>query len=104
MTTPTEAEVQKLIQQGYCRTSNRHGLVSRIDRAEWKERLTKERTPARVDEGVRRMGGLAAAEDQYRRIYSRDTLEVGNAVSQFPASNGTVTGYRPKNRPKEASC
>ncbi|MEX3983656.1 hypothetical protein AB4Y45_32260 [Paraburkholderia sp. EG287A] len=96
MTQLTEADVKKLIQQGYCRTSNKHGHVSRIDCADWAKRLTKERSPSRVYEAVRGMGGLARAEDQYRRVYSRDTLDVGRTVSQFPSSIGTVTGYRPK--------
>ena len=97
MTPLTEAEVKNLVLQGYCRTSLRHGLVSRIDRPDWKERMAKQHAPWSHEEGltwVRNMG--SGAEDQYRRMYSRDTLEVGKAVNQFPPSGGTVTGYRAK--------
>lgn len=96
MTQLTETEVQNLVQQGYCRTSLRHGLVSRIDRRDWKEHMTKKRSPLSVEAALQGMGSIAGAEDQYRRVYSRDTREVGIAVNQFPPSNGTVTGYRAK--------
>ncbi len=76
--------IQELIRKGYRRTSNAHGMVSRVDRPDWKERL-KEMYPH--SPGV-------LNPDFYRRCVSQDTLELHNDDAQkIPNSNHDMTGY-----------
>lgn len=73
-------DIPKLIAQGYCRTSRRFGLVSRIDRKDWKEFCHKNKYP--ID------------ADWYRRCLSKDTLEVGVQYGlMFPASHDSEIEY-----------
>jgi hypothetical protein len=93
----TAADIKALIQKGYCRTLGKYGLVSRIDRADWKEHMAKEHSPWSIKDGLAwvKVLGATGAEDQFRRVDSRDTLEVGAALGKlFPPSGGTVTGFR----------
>lgn len=88
-------EAAKLIKQGYCKVSNHYGMVSRLDRPDWKEHMAKGHP-----RGLEWVDGmdLGGAEDFYRRVHSKDNLEfVDREVSALiPSSNHEVTGYRPK--------
>ena len=90
---------QALIRKGYCRISNRHGIVSRIDRSDWKEYMAKKHSPWSIEAGMEWVSFLGTnAEDHYRRCYSKDTIELGsgNRAAIFPASSSTKTGYKDK--------
>lgn len=71
--------LEQLKAKGYARTSNRHRMVSRIDRADWREHMAERAYPAKyghADKGrawVKAMG--VRAGDQYRRVYTEDTIE-----------------------------
>ncbi|KVR21647.1 hypothetical protein WK13_34480 [Burkholderia ubonensis] len=94
----TSLEVQRLKAQGYCRTSNKWGLLSRIDRPDWQQHMAERHCPWSAEQGMKWVRGLGKdAEDQYRRVYSQDSITVPRDVAkQFPPSGGTVTGYKPK--------
>lgn len=70
-------DIPTLIASGYARTSNRHGMVSRIDRPDWQEHM------ASIYPNSRPLGA-----DFYRRCVSKDTLEgfSRDDVRKFPAS------------------
>ena len=83
METRTAAELTAL---GYRRTSNKHRMVSRIDRPDWKEHLAAHlrRSVAELFiVGTNAENGLPIVSDKvsgswcdyYRRCLSRDTLE-----------------------------
>lgn len=83
-----EGRAKTLMRQGYRCTSNRHNMLSRIDRPDWKEVLAKdmhwtlEQTNAMIDS---RPG---AWQDQYRRVYSKDHITVSQAVYRKCVSSG----------------
>jgi len=92
--------VENLIASGYCRTSNKYGLVSRLDRPDWKEYMAAQHAP-RNPEGAGmdwvKLLGPSAAADQYRRCYSQDTLELGRSAGlKFPPSSGGISVYKEK--------
>src|ERR1039458_9705438 len=64
---------------GYRIVSRKYGMISRLDRDDWKEYMAEKHAPWDIEEGrkwVRALGDLHAA-DHYRRVYSKDTLEIG---------------------------
>ena len=81
----------KLIAEGYCVVSNRHGLVARLDRKDWREHMA----------GVY-PNAAALSADFYRRCLSKDVLEVGAGHRSFPNSGSGPTEYLPKE--KEQPC
>lgn len=76
-------EATRLIESGYRCVSNRHRMVARIDRPDWREHMGREHTrgfrgdPQRnLEEGMRWVDLLGAgAADQYRRVFTKDTIE-----------------------------
>jgi hypothetical protein len=83
---------EELIAAGYRRTSNRHRLISRIDREDWIAVLARHanRTRASVEETLDNGGW----QDFYRRVLSQDTIELDNArVRGIPTSGGDPVGY-----------
>lgn len=65
-------EAKRLADSGYRCVSNRHRLVSRIDRPDWREYMGQEHTG-----GLDWVNALGLhAGDHYRRVYSRDQLEL----------------------------
>lgn len=88
---------QELIDKGYCVTSRRFGIVSKIDRSDWKEYMAEKHSPWSVEEGLRWVECLGNdAEDHYRRCYSQDQIEFGSysRVKGLPKSHTTITGFR----------
>lgn len=75
--------------QGYRITSRKYGMISRIDRDDWKEYMAEKHAPWDIEEGrkwVRVLGDLHAA-DHYRRVYSKDTLEIGSKALKLKIPN-----------------
>jgi hypothetical protein len=82
---------EELTAQGYCRISNKYGIVARVDRADWWEALEdhfRRNMPIRTEAEVGRWA------DYYRRGISQDRLEVGPEIARnVPQSNHNPTGY-----------
>ena len=81
-------EAHDLEAQGYRRISNRHCLLSRLDRPDWVDHL-----PLQLQRSTAEM------EDFYRRNISKDKITVRTNVSRLVASSsGTVEpiGYLEK--------
>jgi len=76
-----------LTSYGYRRISRKHGLISRIDRPDWREVMAKKMflTPEQI--------GVSLC-DHYRRCFSKDTLQVGERlVLLIPTSSGDRVSY-----------
>lgn len=90
---------EKLIAQGYRCISRKFGLISRIDRADWREHMAQKHSPwDPKGDGMRWVGCLelqpGSAEDQYRRCYSKDTLEISPSASfKIPCSDHDPVGF-----------
>lgn len=78
--TPTDtSNTPDYVKQGYRIVSRKYGTIARIDRDDWKEFMAQEHAPWDIEEGrkwVRTMGDRSAA-DHYRRVYSKDTIDLG---------------------------
>lgn len=73
--------------QGYRIVSRKYGIIARLDRPDWKEFL-REKYPNWFGKG----GGFSSiselqAADYYRRIYSKDTLEIGRKALTLKIPN-----------------
>lgn len=84
-----------MISAGYARVSNAYGMISRIDREDWREHMAQQHSPNNVEFGrkwVKCLGAYAA--DHYRRIYSNDKMELGRTKGRnFPSSQDGPTEY-----------
>lgn len=88
--TVKEPTAEELKAMGYRRTSNRYRTISRIDRVDWLDIL-----PDNIAYSHARMPG--PANDYYRRVYSKDKLEVSEEVFKgIPGSGHDPVGYVPK--------
>lgn len=99
LTPERQTYVDGLIAQGYRRTSNRYGMVSRIDRPDWIEVLAAHlrRSPAELYVPGEPDTPSASWMDYYRRVLSEDTLEIDpNEARRIPNSNWDPCGYTPK--------
>lgn len=93
---------RELTLRGYRRVSNRHRMVSRIDRPDWVEVLAKKlhRSPAELYLPDGRISPSWC--DFYRRVHSKDTLVVSQEVyRQIPSSGWDGVGYVPARRPRK---
>lgn len=87
-----EEEGKRLLDSGYRCTSNRHRIVSRIDREDWREHMAS-----------KHMGGMEwvnilgyGAGDHYRRVYSRDSIEgLPQPVYDYVKKHGGSHGNSP---------
>ena len=81
-------EAQYLINQGYAITSRKFGILSRIDRPDWREAMALKHAPwDAAGEGMRWVRALGnGAADFYRRVYSRDKITVKGLEKQIPNS------------------
>lgn len=77
-TSPTDLdqEAMRLIRSGYRPVSNRHRTLSRIDRTDWQERLASALAPWDQEEGAARANAMTGAADFYRRVHSKDRIDV----------------------------
>ena len=85
--------IKKLIAQGYRRTSRKYGLISRIDRSDWREHMA-----AGHVSGMRWVKCLeqpsGSADNDYRRCISKDTLEISPSLSlKIPISDHDPIGF-----------
>lgn len=87
----------QLIRQGYRKTSNKHCMVSRIDRPDWVSVLAKDmfRSEAEFyEKGCTEPSDHWA--DHYRRVYSKDTVVIPQAyIREFPSSGHDPVGFIP---------
>jgi hypothetical protein len=75
--------------EGYRIVSRKYGIIARIDRPDWKEFLAEEHAPWDIEEGrdwVAALGDRRAA-DYYRRVYSKDTIELGREAVALKIPN-----------------
>lgn len=82
---------------GYRRTSNAFGILSRVDREDWKEHMARLHSPWNHAEGREwaNLPGLDAA-DFYRRVHSKDKVTVPKTVSRLvPTSGHDPIGFVP---------
>lgn len=97
---PTQVDVKELIAQGYRRVSRKFGMLSRIDRPDWMEYMAAQHSPWNPEEGMawaKLLLKTGHAEDQYRRVYSKDQIEISPRLAlQVPCSSSSLTGYLPK--------
>lgn len=99
-------QARALAARGYRRTSNRHRIISRIDRPDWLEKMARDLRRAPADFMV--PGGSQPQPnwcDHYRRIYSRDKIE-GVAEEVFrliPGSDWDPIGYVGDGGPKPSA-
>lgn len=85
--------------QGYRRISRKYGMISRIDRPDWKEHLAAKHSPWDPEAGMKWVNGIGdgMAADFYRRVHSEDVLEIGaKEALSIPTSNHDPIGYVPK--------
>lgn len=85
-----------LIAHGYRRTSRRHGLISRIDRADWLDVLAEHLNVSRQELDKRVRGFPGMWEDFYRRVLSKDTITLQIAAAlEIPTSERDPAGFIP---------
>jgi hypothetical protein len=77
------------IKAGYRITSRKYGSVSRIDREDWKEYMAEQHAPWDIEEGRRWVKGLGdrVAADHYRRVYSKDHIDLGRKGNEMKIPN-----------------
>lgn len=84
--------IELLISQGYRRISNKHGIISRIDREDWVEYLLKKTN--NDEKWIKAVG--ETLEDFYRRVYSKDKITIGNQAKKIPSSDFCTIGFLKK--------
>jgi len=78
--------------QGYLKVSNKHCMLSRLDREDWKEHMAITHTPWSAEEGMSWVECLDNdAEDHYRRCYSEDKITVPEDVYKLSDKSGWNT-------------
>lgn len=82
---------QHHIDRGYRVTSRAWGMIARVDRPDWKEYMASKHPSGRA--WVKSLGDTAA--DHYRRVYSKDRLEIKYAAKYIPNSSFDPIGYVP---------
>jgi hypothetical protein len=89
----TDKSVETLIAEGYFRTSNAYGLVTRIDRDDWIDVLAADRPGTCRADYLIKSGPDAGKPspqwaDFYRRVYSADDHTVlESEIGLFPSSS-----------------
>lgn len=86
----------ELTKRGYRRISNKYGLLSRIDRPDWKHEVAKRFCPYNFKQGLKRVESydVSSMEDFYRRNCSEDKIEVMHEIARLvPNSSNEETGF-----------
>ena len=79
---------EELIRLGYRCTSRKYGIISRIDRPDWVLFLIEKLNQPEL------ISGDGSWEDFYRRVYSRDKLELSpSRARKFPTSSWDPIGF-----------
>lgn len=89
-------DAKELAKQGYRRTSNRHGMLARVDRPDWKAYMALRHSPWDPEgEGRRWVEALGnGAADHYRRVYSGDVITVPRKIAgKVPSSCWDAVGF-----------
>ena len=82
----------ELIRLGYRCTSRKYGILARIDRPDWVEFL-KHELMREDEEGLPNLGD-GGWEDFYRRVHSKDKIEISPArARKFPTSCWDPIGF-----------
>ena len=86
-------DIAEFVALGYRRTSRKFGIISRVDRPDWKEFLARKGMLI----GPEREGNGA---DHYRAVYSKDkiTLEPPSLALEVPTSGHDPVGFIPKDQ------
>ncbi len=91
----TVEDMAKFVALGYRRTSRKYGIISRVDRPDWKEFLARKGMligPGREGNGA----------DHYRACYSKDKIELGTEFAwlalEVPTSGHDPVGFIPKDQ------
>jgi len=72
---------KKLRRHGYRVTSRKYCMASRVDRADWRDRVAY-------------IWDDAQAADQYRRVHSKDRITIPQAyIKEIGSSCGSRIGY-----------
>lgn len=86
-------DVQKLLDQGYCRVSRRHMILSRIDREDWREHMARDHAPWDWKGDGMSWATRSGMADHYRRCYSKDWIYVDpTSQVQFLKFPGSADG------------
>lgn len=76
----TKLTLQQAIAAGYCITSRRSRLATRLDRRDWREYMAKQHAPWDPDgdgmDWVNCLDNGSGAADHYRRCHSKDDIVV----------------------------
>ncbi len=113
-------DTQKLISQGYRKISNKHRIISRIDKKNWVSIIYEDyfghnnigiyKAVETFYEGkpIKEFGFMRETveyeakliADHYRRCYSKDTIEDVSIeiFTKIPSSNWDITGYCDKRK------
>ncbi len=83
--------VDMMLRSGYCRTSNNHLIISRIDCPNWREKLAVHFSPHDPEAALDRTYGRNAA-DYYRRCLSKDRIRLADRA-QYGMFPGSADGY-----------
>jgi len=91
----SKEEAKALMKKGYRVTSRKHRQVTRVDRPDWRDYMAVRHAPWDIEDGLEWVECLGrGAADQYRRVYSKDTLVVSKAaLSHIGSSNHDPVGY-----------
>lgn len=88
---------EALAKQGYCRISMRKNLVARIDVENWVEVLAEHFDKSLHEMFTEILGNPGFYEDQFRREWSKDRLEVSLTTARtVPSSFQCPVGYEEK--------
>lgn len=97
--------VKEFVAAGYCRISNKFGLLARLDRADWLEHMAAKMYPFHPDtqrhyvqEKRANKHMLMRAADFYRRVYSKDQITLDHYIARkhFPNSLDGPTEFKAK--------
>ena len=94
--TPEQAKAS-----GYCITSRSGRHATRIDRKNWREYMAARHCPWSTAEGLEWVACLGkGAADQYRRVYSKDTIVVPESwLKILPNSGSGPSSWKVLDRP-----